>query len=238
MIWTKGNNPERCPDGTWPGSLDQFGVPIDCLECKNPERSKDGSCDNKRSIDHMIDNFNDKKETMMMGLNPNASPYGKDQNQDIEDCITSASLCLGVEDFQVNRTLFTMGDWIYREKDSEYCLKSSLYCMDACQCQSYCITFPSLLLGLLIGIPGGLIPIFLALFLAQKVYNFRFKIVDTIGIVQCLSKKKSHNCSSTDNFCRECGTVTENGINNGFDQRYINTIRDQSQDSIQEVGQE
>lgn len=168
-IWPSGNNPQKCPDGTSPGYIDEMGAPTKCLPCAHPDRSKDGLCDNVRQID-LLGNEGPKSSptppSMRLGALDlsnlaDTSGYRYLSEETIrEDCYTCTAMCLGVTREEMDTKQFTLLELLQPASadKSDICTKCALYCADISGCASFCLTFESFLIGLgiallIIGLP-------------------------------------------------------------------------------------
>jgi hypothetical protein len=214
-IWPSGATPTRCPDGTTPGVRDDMYVPTKCVPCTRPEKSKDGVCDNVRSIDLI-------PETPPMGrlgstiqsagyYSPDTSYYRFIAGDKIRsDCYTCTALCLGLQPDQLNTTQFTLIELLEPGNHTTYCSKCALYCADVSGCASYCLTFEAFFIGLVVALLCIGLPFFCFASICLRARTVKVKINNLIGNKHCESCGVPIH--KNDNFCHECGTPHKHAL--------------------------
>lgn len=203
-IWKTGSSPEMCPDGFWPGRLDDFGVPVQCIQCTYPKNSMNGECDNVK-VSHM-------SMGSTLEFNPDASYYLQTPQSEFDECTQAAALCLGIDPAYINETDFTLEAWMNVSGNGDYCRKAGLYCMGICRCESYCVTSDIFILGYIFsyGIVGFVIFIcFCCICRESRIY---VTVRDGVNNSQCMGDEVSHPCNYEHNFCRVCGAHTQGGL--------------------------
>ena len=203
-VWAHGETPQKCPDGFHPGGKDEMGIPVNCVTCDRPERSSDGICDNLRKMDLIPDDLSLVLGSARAYL-PETSYYRFIAGDRIRtDCYSCAALCLGIDPSELDYVQFTLPQLLNNTTHTEYCSKCALYCADVSGCASYCMTFETILIIIIVGLLCIGLPFFCFASICLRARTVRVKVHNLIGDKICVQCGK--NVAKKDIFCYNCGT--------------------------------
>lgn len=194
------------------GTPDSIGAFTECKPCSNPAKSKDGQCDNVRDMDLMLDEL-PLPSGNRLGFTPSDLQWLPDTSyyrfiagdKIKEDCYTCTALCLGLQDSsELDTHCFMLTQLLQplSANHTEYCSKCALYCSDISGCASFCMTFETFAIGMVIAFLIVGLPFLIFAVICLRAKTIRVQLRDALADRTC---DQGHPVSKTDNFCHMCG---------------------------------